>query len=403
MNICFICREYGTSLRGGGIASYIKEIAHGLSRLGHQITVICASDNTNIEKTYYDDGIKIISLKGGDFIIPQVENKHILLKKFRFIYRYKRYRKRLVEIIQRLKDIDIIEVPEYGSEGLYLNQLNLPVVIRLHTPALLDHYNFKIQRINKTNFIYYNHGITEIKLINKANYISSCSESLKLWAIKYAKVPPEKIRVIYNPIETQLWAKYKRTELHNNIKLILFAGTVCDWKGCEDLIEACKILYKETNIKFRLEFIGKTGIYANKLKQDNKENNWLNIIGKISREELMKKYTTADVICFPSWWENMPMVCIEAMLCGGLVIGSNSGGMKEIITNGKDGFLISPHNPLMLADTIKKVLNLSDREKEVISLNAQQKIKNKFSMEVITHDLLQYYNDVINDFKKNTK
>ena len=117
----------------------------------------------------------------------------------------------------------------------------------------------------------------------------------------------------------------------------------------------------------------------------------------------MKKYTTADVICFPSWWENMPMVCIEAMLCGGLVIGSNSGGMKEIITNGKDGFLISPHNPLMLADTIKKVLNLSDREKEVISLNAQQKIKNKFSMEVITHDLLQYYNDVINDFKKNTK
>ena len=80
MNICFICREYGTSLRGGGIASYIKEIAHGLSRLGHQITVICASDNTNIEKTYYDDGIKIISLKGGDFIIPQVENKHILLK-----------------------------------------------------------------------------------------------------------------------------------------------------------------------------------------------------------------------------------------------------------------------------------------------------------------------------------
>lgn len=46
MHICFICREYPPSLRGGGIASYIKEIAQGLYQAGHQVTVICASDDT---------------------------------------------------------------------------------------------------------------------------------------------------------------------------------------------------------------------------------------------------------------------------------------------------------------------------------------------------------------------
>ena len=44
MHICFVCREYPPSLRGGGIASYIKEVVHGLHAVGHQITVICASD-----------------------------------------------------------------------------------------------------------------------------------------------------------------------------------------------------------------------------------------------------------------------------------------------------------------------------------------------------------------------
>ena len=40
MHICFVCREYPPSLRGGGIASYIKEVAHGLHDAGHRVTVI---------------------------------------------------------------------------------------------------------------------------------------------------------------------------------------------------------------------------------------------------------------------------------------------------------------------------------------------------------------------------
>ena len=51
MHICFVCREYPPSLRGGGIASYQKEMAYGLVTLGHKVTVICASDNTRLEST----------------------------------------------------------------------------------------------------------------------------------------------------------------------------------------------------------------------------------------------------------------------------------------------------------------------------------------------------------------
>ena len=46
MHICFVCREYVPSLRGGGIASYIKEMAENIVQKHHKVTVICASDDT---------------------------------------------------------------------------------------------------------------------------------------------------------------------------------------------------------------------------------------------------------------------------------------------------------------------------------------------------------------------
>ena len=101
MHICFVCREYPPSLRGGGIASYIKEVAHGLHDAGHRVTVIAASDDTRLSSDEDDEGVRVIRLSGGDFLIPQVEGNS-LLKKFRMFYRFYAYRKRIRENILAL-------------------------------------------------------------------------------------------------------------------------------------------------------------------------------------------------------------------------------------------------------------------------------------------------------------
>lgn len=397
MYICFVCREYVPSLRGGGIASYIKEMAHGLSEKGHKVTVICASDDTREEFTYQDGKVNVIRLKGGDFLIPEKESPTIL-KKFRTFYRFYSYRKRILETILRLKNVDIIEVPEYGAEGYYLNKLSIPVITRLHTPMLLDHFQFSIQKLNKSNWYYYWQGLQEFKQMKRAKYLTSCSSSLKEWSSKYLQIPENKIQVIYNPIQITNWNQRANHPIqHKPGKTILFAGTICDWKGCGDLAEACRILQSNIQTPFELHLIGKTGTYAEELQKKYGQYSWFKLIGKIPREDLMKKYAEADVICFPSWWENMPMVCIEAMLCGGIVIGSNSGGMNEIISNKENGFLISPHQPQNLAETIQKVLNLSVQQRQEISQKAQQKIRNDFSMDTILQQTISYYQQVINN------
>ncbi|RHH41631.1 glycosyltransferase family 1 protein [Phocaeicola plebeius] len=396
MHICFVCREYIPSLRGGGIASYIKEMAHGLSEKGHKVTVICASDDTKEEYSYQDGKVEVIRLKGGDFLIPEKESTSIL-KKFRTFYRFFSYRRRILETILKLKDIDIIEVPEYGAEGYYLNKLSIPVITRLHTPMLLDHFYFNIQKLNKNNWHYYWQGLQEFKQMKQAKYITSCSTSLKEWSSKLLGIQDNKIQVIYNPIQTSRWV-LKTNHLQNlSVKTILFAGTICDWKGCGDLAEACQMLQSNTQMPFELHLIGKNGIYAEELQKKYGRYPWFKLIGKIPREELMKRYAEADVICFPSWWENMPMVCIEAMLCGGIVIGSNSGGMSEIISNEENGFLIPPHQPKILAKTIQKAINLSEQRRQEISQNAQKRIRDDFSMDTILQQTISYYQQVINN------
>lgn len=403
MHICFVCREYPPSLRGGGIASYIKEVAHGLHDAGHRVTVIAASDDTRLSSDEDDEGVRVIRLAGGDFLIPQVEGNS-LLKKFRMFYRFYAYRKRIREMILSLGDVDVIEVPEYGAEGYFLNDIGIPVITRLHTPMLLDHYHFFLQKLSKANWQYFWQGCKELKVMKEARYITSCSTSLKEWSQKFLGIHADKIKVIYNPILSERWSS--NSFLHSAAekdgkKHILFVGTVCDWKGCGDLADACKLLADSGEIgDVQLDLVGKTGAYADELKAKYGKEKWFHLVGKLPREEVMKRYAQADVVCFPSWWENMPMVCIEAMLSGAVVIGSNFGGMSEIIEDGKSGFLMTPRDPQVLADKIKEVCMLPMEAKENVRTEAHERIMQNFDMKVIIPQMVDYYQMVIDNDKK---
>lgn len=401
MHIVYISREYPPSLRGGGISSYLRIVAEGFSARGHKVTVIAANDDTTSSSDEIVNGVRVIRLSGGDFYIKNAEPKGNLFCKFRFLYRFRSYRCKIRKMIETLKDIDIIEVAEFGAEGLFLNDLKTPVVYRLHTPALMNHDNFSLQHVNLSNILYYHGGLKELSILrNHAKYITSCSTSLKEWAVRYARVHRKDIKVIYNPISPKF---YDNAASNGIVKTdeptVFFAGTICDWKGAEDLITACKIL-NDTGPKVRLRMAGKIGAYGENLRNKYRDCRWLEILGKVSQEELKELYATASVVCFPSWWENMPMVCIEAMTMGAIVIGSNSGGMSEIIEDDESGFLLPPKNPKLWADKISSILSMCEKDRSRISANATKRIKEIFSLDKILDDTESYFKDVIKDCKQ---
>ena len=95
----------------------------------------------------------------------------------------------------------------------------------------------------------------------------------------------------------------------------------------------------------------------------------------------------------------MGIVCLEAMLAGNIVIGSRNGGMIEIITDKKDGFLVEPHAPKDLAECIYKALMMNKNSVTDMKKNALHKIQETFSIEAVMQSMENYYVDVIKDYK----
>lgn len=395
MKIVYVSQEFPPSLRAGGIASYLKEITLGMRLLGHDITVIAANDDTRKSSDIVENGIRIIRLCGGSFFIPSVEGTSRLkqIKKWRCLYRFWSYRKKVYNAIQKYGPFDLIEVAEFGCEGLYLNDIGIPIVYRLHTASLMDHSAPRLLPFSLHQAPVYIQGKLELKVLrDKARYISSCSEAIKRWTENIVMNQRHDIQVIYNPIQIQHYEHEAFVTKERHLS-IFYAGTICDWKGVGDLYETGKIL-KQRGYDFTLTMAGKISSYADKLQPQP----WLNMLGKISREDVMKHYSKADVVCFPSWWENMPMVCIEAMMCGAIVIGSSSGGMSEIITDEVNGFLLPPKSPELWADKIADVCKLSIMRKQEISNNAQCRIRNNFSLDVISRKMEKFYIQVVEDY-----
>ena len=113
---------------------------------------------------------------------------------------------------------------------------------------------------------------------------------------------------------------------------------------------------------------------------------------------MYEHYITSTICCFPSWWENMPMVCLESMAVGSIVIASSSGGAQEIISNGKNGFIVERRNPIMLAECIEKILSMDKSKLIEIGKNAQSHIETNFNPHLIATQMLSFYQDVIDDF-----
>ncbi len=401
MNIVYICREFPPALRLGGIGSYVYEMASNLVKHKHKVTVICASDDTNIYREYIYDGINVIRLSKGDFIVRDVEYAYFY-RKFRALYRFYSYRRSILSALNRIKDVDVIEVAEFGAEAYYLASINIPVIIRLHTPTLLDRNNFGILKLRLNNFVEYWVGKQEVRTLLHFKYITSCSHSLVDWFKEYLPKLKVNPKVIYNPLDIARWNLQNHSSYEEN--LILYVGTVAETKGIGDLIRACELL-RENGTSVKLRIAGKMGSYACHLKKyvESKRLDWCVFLGNVPREQLKQEYMTAKVSCFPSWWENMPLVCLEAMLSGNIVVGSSSGGMSEIITDGKDGYLVIPHDIKALSNCLHKALDLDNDAVERMKCNARRKIRNKFSISTVMKEMEDYYTYVVRDFNKNGK
>ena len=399
MHIVLVCREYVGSARAGGIGSYMQEIARAYISKGHKVTIITASDDTREQfETITDNGLRIKYLSGGDFLVPAVEGNS-RIKKLRCLYRFHSYRKELRRVIRTIPDADIVEVADFGAESLYLHDLDIPVVVRLHTPQSLSIRTLGVVRPKWWQIYRTVPQQAERQIFANAKYITGCSQAILDWVSVHFDISHAKTAVIRNPVFVRGTGVTEKAI--QNGRTIFYAGTISDTKGVGDLVEACAML-RNRGEDIRLRLAGKGGSYQTELHNQAEAFgwDWIEFLGKLSREDVFSNYCMSDVCCFPSWWENMPMVVLESMALGAVVVSTDAGGTGEIITDGFDGFLCERMDARMLSETLYKALTLSENDRRDIKNNAKRTIHEKFSIEKISNEMLDYFHEVITDFKQ---
>lgn len=203
--------------------------------------------------------------------------------------------------------------------------------------------------------------------------------------------------VIYNDISPSFINVKKN---HNNFltKSILDAtiiGTIQEGKGQLEAIRAVELINKET-IRVNLHICGdKSGEYYEKLTKyvdDHEMEAYISFDG--FHEDMNAYRSKMDIGIVASKHEAFGRVTIEGMLSQLLMIGSNSDGTSELITNGVNGLLYKSGNFEDLAHKIEWVLN--NREESVkITMNGFENARKTFTTGQAAkkiNDLISRYN-----------
>ena len=203
------------------------------------------------------------------------------------------------------------------------------------------------------------------------------SKYMKNDLIKNYNFPKEKIKVIYNPVDIEKIEQLSKEPCKEDVDL-LAVGRLDKNKNFKDIIE---ILPK---LNMKLTILGEGEEKENLQNLAKRLNVNVEFLGFVDNPyKYMKK---AKLLVLTSLYEGLPNVILEANACGIPVIAYNCiGGTRELIENGKNGFLVECKNSCELEKIIKKSLEYKwdiNTILNYIDIFNVQKIVNNYEREI---------------------
>jgi glycosyltransferase involved in cell wall biosynthesis len=168
-------------------------------------------------------------------------------------------------------------------------------------------------------------------------------------------------------------------------------------KGGFDLLEAWERIEPQfTNLNVKLSIGGpETSVKElNLWKQRLHHPELIDVIGEINPSNIKKVLAHSNVLIIPSREEGMPNTLMEACAMGLAVIGSNAGGIPEVIENGITGLLFDKGNIDQLSCQIKDLIRNSEKI-SILGHNARLKMEQKFSSDSFASTYHSFYKKIL--------
>ena len=182
----------------------------------------------------------------------------------------------------------------------------------------------------------------------------------------YPAIPPERVRVIRNGIDTGEYSPDLGTDVLEQHSVdpgrpcVVFVGRITRQKGLPVLLRAAQQLDPAAQLVLcagqpdTAELAAEvTGLVAG-LKAERSGVVWLPEM--LPQREVIQLLTHATVFACPSLYEPLGIVNLEAMACGTAVVASRVGGIPEVVSDGETGLLVPPDDPGALAGALNSLL-----------------------------------------------
>lgn len=273
-----------------------------------------------------------------------------------------------------------------------LKSAGIPSVVTIHDLIFIrypEYYSFINRAIYRLKF---KHAALQ------ADKIIAISKQTKNDLVRFFGVREEKIEVVYQDCDTifhQVIAPSSKAEIKAKYKLpdkyILNVGTIEQRKN---LMLIVRTLVKVADI--HLVVVGRETKYSQQVKQFIKENKLTgrtHFLHDVDYLDLPAIYQQADLFIYPSRFEGFGIPVVEALHSGVPVIAAKGSCLEE--AGGPESIYVDPDDEMELAEQIESILQ--NEEKRIFMVNAGREYLNKFNSIRISEQLIQLYQNVINN------
>lgn len=341
-----ICSSYFLPHKGG-VENYVYQTARRLVKKGHKVWVI-TSRLSGMKQKETIDGIKVRRMPAVD-VLPDRLPVQI---------------PRMNAIAEEIGKIDVIIThtrfyPLSLAGGTYAHLKGIPWLHVEHGTAqpyknLIFELGSRVVDATAGKWI-----LRHAKVAGVSN--ASCNFAKKLGA--------GKCEILYNGVDTKFFDGKKKK--HKRIS-IAFVGRLVQDKGVQDLLKATK------GLNARVVIIGK-GVFEKALRKLGGK-----FVGEKDAKGVRDILSTSDILVNPSYGEGLPTSVLEGGAMGLAVVATDVGGTREIITDGKSGYLVKPGDVKTLRKKIEQLIkNPNLRQKFGTAL--QNTVRSKFDWNKITN------------------
>ncbi|OED30838.1 glycosyltransferase family 4 protein [Methanosphaera sp. WGK6] len=396
MKICYISNLYPPNVLGGA-EIIVEKMALELVKHGHESIIITTSPD-NEKHVINRDNTKIYQINTTKLYPVYKQTEASGLKK-PFWHLFDLWNNSTLKEIKKIvteEKVDLIHINNF--KGLSLScfkagkDLNIPVIFESHDFSLICPRANLIRGNNtlcqQRNTICNQYVKIQRKLLNNnvdllispSNFmINKFKENKFFNNTKTVKIP---LGIDYES---------EKSEKNYNTLNITYIGSLGKHKGVHTLIKAFKTI---KNDSIRLHIIGK-GYEEEEFKQMAKPDARIIFHGFVDNKNIRKFYDMSNIIVIPSiCYDNSPLVIYESFSTGTPVIGSNIGGIPELIEENVNGFLFEPGNSESLKEKLLKVINDKELLKKLESNSAKTLPSN--SLDVMVDKLISEYSKLLN-------